>query len=286
MSSSVYDTSQASWKNIYANTVTTNTLNVTGGGGGNLVSTSGLTAHKLPTAGVGNTLANTNITCTAGSGNLTGVGDISAPGLITFKNGAFLEGQDSTANPPSIRAVADQPWQIGGSHISDDKAHFSMGYDPATSGGLLYAFRQGDGPKNIQYGFPGFGVGHTFEGKITITGNDINGITVPATGGTFAKLTDIPSAPNMVVARIAADGSISYQAGARTVSVVPSGSGVYTLSLSGGARIQTCTGNSTLGGAMRILTCEANGTNSCVCVNRDKAEVGTNGPFNVQITWT
>lgn len=273
------------WKNIYANSVTTNSL-VVNGGAGNLVTTSGLTSNRIPTAGVGNTLASTTIQCTAGSGNLTGVGDISGPGLITFKNGAFLEGEDSTSTPPSIRAVSDQPWQIGGSHISDDSAHFSMGYYPAISGGLLYAFRQGDGPKNIQYGFPGFGVGHTFEGQITITGSSINGITVPATGGTFAKLTDIPSAQNMVVARIAADGSISYQAGARTVSVVPSGSGVYTLSLSGGAIIQTCTGNSTLGGAMRILTCEANGTNSCVCVNRDKAEVGSNGPFNVQITWT
>lgn len=122
---------------------------------------------------------------------------------------------------------------------------------------------------------------------ITSSTNSLNGITIPSSGGTLAKTSDIPSPGlNLVVAQILSDGTIFYQAGSRTVSVSVGGTGVYVLTLSSGALIRSCIGSCTASGAMRTLNCEVNGTNSCTVVCRDKVEAGIDSPFNVHITWT
>lgn len=114
---------------------------------------------------------------------------------ITGQNGGYIEFEGGLG-PPVVRCVAPtgNPWQFGGSDAGNLNRQISCGYYLSIDRGLLYAFDQGTGTgKNLQFGFPGFPVTHYFEGSVLITGNSLNGITIPATGGTFAKLTDIPT---------------------------------------------------------------------------------------------
>lgn len=145
-----------------------------------VTSTSNITSNKVVVGDTGVKTVKETVVGIDGSGNLTGVNNISTVSQINGLNGAYLEFIDETpGNAPSIRSVSNQPWGIGASHTSDLNAHLSIGYFPAISSGLVYAFRQGDGPKNIQYGFPGFAVGHNFEGRITSSTRQLNNLTIP-----------------------------------------------------------------------------------------------------------
>lgn len=169
------------------------------------------------------------ITGTTGTiANLTNVSKIYG------QNGGYIE-FDGVGGPPIVRAIAPSgnPWQIGGSDAGNLNRQISAGYYLGIDRGLIYAFDQLAGiGKNMQYGFPSIPVTHYFEGTInptsaitmngnafldssrnitagtisgttiTSTSNSLNGITIPATGGTLAKLSDIPGTTDMVTSTL------------------------------------------------------------------------------------
>ena len=91
---------------------------------------------------------------------------------------------------------------------------------------------------------------------------------------------------NIISAQIAADGSITYQTGAKTIAVTrPGGAGVYSIALSDSALAKCAVASSSLAGGLRVVNCEITGTNSFVVSVRDKAEVGNDSAFCIMITW-
>lgn len=192
--------------------------------------TTSFTTNALVKGSGTSSLQTTGISCDS-SNNLTGVNNISTISQINGSNGSYLEFIDETfGNAPSIRGVSGQPWQIGGSHSSDLNAHMSLGYFPAINAGLLYAFRQGDGAKNMQYGYPGFPVGHIFEGRIQSSTSQLNNLDIPSHTGRICTFESGSVYDMMMGATISSSGTVLTQSGG--VSCVQNSTGNYTVSLS------------------------------------------------------
>lgn len=118
-------------------------------------------------------------------------------------------------------------------------------------------------------------------GNITSSTNIINGITIPASGGTLAKTSDIVSYQKFMAFRVNADTSIAYKSTGPTLTFsTSSGTGVYNVFIEAGYIIRSITANSMLAGGARIVNVERVSDTNFMLICRTVAEVGTDSAFS------